>query len=61
MEQDAVHLLNLAASYRFSDNITASLNINNLLDKDYYSRMGFYNGVHWGEPRNVTLNLRIRL
>ncbi|MGN6224769.1 TonB-dependent siderophore receptor [Pseudoxanthomonas sp.] len=61
LEQPAFHLLNLSATYRFSDNISASLNINNLLDKDYYSRMGFYNGVHWGEPRNVTLNLRIRL
>jgi len=61
LEQPSFHLLNLSASYRFSDNITASLNVNNLLDKAYYSRMGFYNGVHWGEPRNITLNLRIRL
>ncbi|WP_141452657.1 TonB-dependent siderophore receptor [Pseudoxanthomonas sp. z9] len=61
LEQPSFHLLNLSASYRFSDNITASLNVNNLLDKAYYSRMGFYNGVHWGEPRNITLNLRIHL
>lgn len=58
--QPAFYLLNLSASYRFSEQLTASLNVNNLLDEKYYSRTGFYNGVHWGEPRNVLMNLRVK-
>lgn len=59
--QDAFYLVNVFAGYRFNDNFSAQLNINNLLDKKYYSNVGFYNGVYWGEPRNVMLNLRWKL
>ncbi len=56
--QDAFALVNAFAGYRFNDNLSAQLNINNLLDKKYYNNVGFYNGVYWGEPRNVTVSLR---
>ncbi|MEN5102526.1 TonB-dependent siderophore receptor [Stenotrophomonas sp. TWI809] len=59
--QDAFYLVNVFAGYRFNDNFSAQLNVNNLLDKKYYSNVGFYNGVYWGEPRNVMLNLRWKL
>ncbi|WP_269791451.1 TonB-dependent siderophore receptor [Stenotrophomonas sp. Iso1] len=59
--QDAVVLVNAFAGYRFNDNFSAQLNINNLLDKKYYSNVGFYDGVNWGEPRNVRLSLRWKL
>ncbi|TFZ46290.1 TonB-dependent siderophore receptor [Stenotrophomonas maltophilia] len=59
--QDAFYLLNLAGGYRFNENFSAQLNINNLLDKKYFNNVGFYNGVYWGEPRNVTVTLRWKL
>lgn len=59
--QDAVLLVSAFAGYQFNDNFSAQLNINNLLDKKYYSNVGFYDGVYWGEPRNVRLNLRWKL
>lgn len=59
--QDAFYLLNLSAGWRFDENFSAQLNINNLLDKAYYNNVGFYNGVYWGEPRNVMLTLRWKL
>ncbi|GAB3060933.1 TonB-dependent siderophore receptor [Stenotrophomonas tumulicola] len=61
IEQDAFFLLNLSAGYRFNPNFSAQLNINNLLDKEYYNNVGFYQGVYWGEPRNVTMTLRWKL
>ncbi len=61
MTQDAFYLLNLSGGYRFNANFSAQLNVNNLLDKKYYSNVGFYNGVYWGEPRNVQLTLRWKL
>ncbi|MCD9086461.1 TonB-dependent siderophore receptor [Stenotrophomonas sp. SY1] len=59
--QEAFYLLNLSGGYRFNENFSAQLNINNLLDKKYFSNVGFYNGVYWGEPRNVQLTLRWKL
>jgi len=59
--QPAYYLLNLAGGYRFNENFSAQVNISNLLDKKYYNNVGFYQGVYWGEPRNVTLTLRWKL
>lgn len=59
--QDAFYLLNLAGGYRFNENFSAQLNISNLLDKKYYNNVGFYQGVYWGEPRNVSVTLRWKL
>ena len=43
--------------YQFDEHLSTSLTINNLLDKKYYERVGFYNGVYWGAPRTLTLAL----
>ncbi|WP_317212742.1 TonB-dependent siderophore receptor [Stenotrophomonas sp. C3(2023)] len=59
--QPAYYLVNLAGGYRFNENFSAQVNISNLLDKKYYNNVGFYQGVYWGEPRNVTLTLRWKL
>ena len=59
--QDAVYLVNVFACYRFNDNFSAQLTVNTLRDKKYFRDGGFYNGVYWGEPRNVLLNLRWKL
>ncbi|WP_215408064.1 TonB-dependent receptor [Janthinobacterium sp. JC611] len=34
------------------------LNVNNLLDEQYYRNAGFYDGVFWGQPRNISLSVR---
>ncbi|MNF07352.1 Ferripyoverdine receptor precursor [compost metagenome] len=61
IEQGDIYLLNLSAGYRFNENFSAQVNVNNLLDKKYYNRVGFYDGVYWGEPRNVMMTLRWKL
>lgn len=58
IDQGGVVLGSLMASYRISDQLTASVNVDNLLNKHYYNRVGFYNGVHWADPRTVTVTLR---
>ncbi|TCM66982.1 outer membrane receptor for ferric coprogen and ferric-rhodotorulic acid [Acinetobacter calcoaceticus] len=58
--QKSYFLANAFANYKFSDELSASLNINNLFDEKYYLNVGFYNGVYWGEPRNVTLSVRAK-
>ncbi len=56
--QDAYLLASLTARYKFNDNLSAQLNVDNLFDKTYYRRVGFYNGGYFGEPRRVTVSLR---
>ena len=58
VSQDAYVLANLVARYRFNENLSAQLNVDNLFDKTYYRRVGFYNGGYFGEPRRVTVSLR---
>ncbi len=58
VSQDAYVLASLTARYRFNDNLSAQLNVDNLFDKTYYRRVGFYNGGYFGEPRRVTVSLR---
>jgi outer membrane receptor for ferric coprogen and ferric-rhodotorulic acid len=58
--QDSYFLANAFGSYKFNDHLSANFNINNLFDKKYYTNVGFYNGVYWGEPRNVTFTLRAK-
>ena len=58
VSQGSYVLANLMARYQISPKLSASLNVNNLFDKTYFRRVGFYNGGYYGEPRNVALNLR---
>jgi outer membrane receptor for ferric coprogen and ferric-rhodotorulic acid len=51
-------VFNMLAGYRFSDKVSIDLNVNNVLDKRYYSRLGpitTYNT--FGAPRNVLLTV----
>lgn len=44
--------------YRINRNLTASVNLNNLLDRQYYRTLGSISGSNWyGEPRNVSAKL----
>lgn len=56
--QDAYALLSLMARYRFSDALSAQLNIDNALDETYYSQIGFFTQLAYGEPRNLRLTLK---
>ena len=58
VRQDAYALANLMARYRFNEKLSAQVNVDNLFDKTYYRRVGFYNGGYFGEPRKVTVSLR---
>lgn len=54
-------MVNLMSRYQFDEHVSASINVNNLFDKKYYERVGFYNGIYWGDPRTVTLALDWKL
>lgn len=56
--QSGVWTASLMASYRFTDHLTLSLNVDNVFDKKYYNRVGFYNGVYAADPRTARLTLR---
>lgn len=50
---------NAYAKYQIDRNWAATLNLNNIFDKTYYSAIGnMVNGVHYGDPRNAMLTLR---
>ena len=51
-------LVNAMASYTLNRHASVQLNVNNLLDKKYYRNVGFFDGVFWGEPRNISLAVR---
>ena len=55
--QGGVTLLGLMARYEFSKQVAASINIDNLTDKRYYSGLGGYNGYNYGTPRNVWMKV----
>lgn len=40
--------------------MSAQLNLDNLLDKTYYSQIGFYNQLAFGEPRNYNRGVTYR-
>lgn len=60
VRQKPYALVSLMARYKVSDNVGLTANVENLLDKTYYRRVGFYNGGYFGEPRRVTISVRAR-
>tara|TARA_R110002020_G_scaffold243757_2_gene457364 strand:- start:36637 stop:38832 length:2196 start_codon:yes stop_codon:yes gene_type:complete len=58
LEQEAYALVNVMARYQLSDALSAQLNIDNLLDKTYYSQIGFYNQQAFGAPRQSKLTVK---
>lgn len=51
-------VVDMMASYKFNDNLSATLNIRNLTDEKYYNIMGYYGSYTWGSPRSVYLSMR---
>lgn len=58
VRQKPYALINLMARYDINERLSLSANVDNLFDKRYYRRVGFYNGGYFGEPRRVTVSLR---
>lgn len=48
---------NAMAKYAITDDTSLTLNANNLFDKHYYSRYGFYAGAIYGDPRSLSMTL----
>ncbi|WP_280553508.1 TonB-dependent siderophore receptor [Halomonas sp. 25-S5] len=57
--QNAYALVDLMASYDFSDSLTASLNLNNVTDEAYLTSLKWDQAFH-GAPRHVMANLTWR-
>ncbi|MCR6651391.1 MAG: TonB-dependent siderophore receptor [Cellvibrionaceae bacterium] len=60
IRQDSYFLANAFMHYQINDFISANFNIDNMFDKKHYTNVGFYNGIYWGEPRNMKISLRAR-
>lgn len=54
--QDDYALVDLMASYDISDNLSASLNVNNITDEKYLNSL-YWDQVYYGAPRNAMLTL----
>lgn len=55
-EQSGFAIWNARLGYRFTDELSGAMNINNLLDKRYYSSVDYGNN-YFGDPRNVLFTL----
>jgi outer membrane receptor for ferric coprogen and ferric-rhodotorulic acid len=60
LEQGAYALVSLVGKYAFTDQLSAQFNVENLLDKQYYDQIGFFDQLAWGEPRNYNLSFRFK-
>lgn len=56
--QDPLWVVDVMARYQITDNVSTTLNVNNIFDKTYYTNIGFYNSAYYGDPRNVMLSTR---
>ena len=44
--------------YQHDEHLSVTLNANNVLDKEYYTGMGNFSTVFYGEPRNLMLTTK---
>jgi outer membrane receptor for ferric coprogen and ferric-rhodotorulic acid len=60
-DQDSYVVVNAMAAYRFGDNLSVNLNLNNLLDESYYTRLGGTNTYNsFGEPFSAWLGVSVK-
>lgn len=57
--QDALMLVNLMARYQVAENLQAQLNAENLTDETFYTNLGTFGQIAYGEPRSVSLSLKL--
>ena len=58
LTQDPYWLVDLMARYQITKNLSASVNVNNVFDKNYYTNIGFYDSAYPGDPRNFMVTTR---
>jgi len=51
-------VVDLMTRYQITPNLSATVNLNNVFDKYYFTNIGFYNSAVYGEPRNVMVTTR---
>ena len=56
VEQGQLTLVNLMASYQFTDALKGQLNVDNLTDETYYTNIGTFGQVAYGTPRTLSLS-----
>ncbi|WP_339615259.1 TonB-dependent siderophore receptor [uncultured Gilvimarinus sp.] len=61
LEQKSYSLVSLMARYDISSQLSLQLNADNVLDETYYSQIGFYSQLEYGEPRNITASVNYKL
>lgn len=60
VRQDAYVVADARAGYKFNERVSVAVNLNNLFDKKYYSRISSTTrGNYFGSPRTVFATLRI--
>lgn len=60
VRQDSYAVVDLRAGYKVTDQVSLSVNVNNLLDRNYYARISATGrGNYYGSPRTVFATLRI--
>ncbi|PKH22763.1 TonB-dependent siderophore receptor [Enterobacterales bacterium CwR94] len=59
-EQNSFAVWNLMGRYQFTPDLSLTVNLNNVFDKEYYSQFGQYVQYYYGAPRNVEATLRYR-
>lgn len=57
-EQGSYALVNLMSRYQHDEHLSVTLNANNVLDKKYYTGIGNFSTVFYGEPRNLMLTTK---
>ncbi|WP_417462321.1 TonB-dependent siderophore receptor [Kordiimonas sp.] len=58
LEQASYALASLMARYDINEQLSLQANVENLFDKTYFSQIGFYSQLAYGEPRRVTVKAR---
>ncbi len=57
-EQKPYWVVDLMTKYQITPALSATVNLNNVFDKYYYTNIGFYNSAVYGEPRNLMVTTR---
>ena len=57
-KQKQYWVVDLMTKYQITPALSATVNLNNVFDKYYYTNIGFHNSAVYGEPRNVMVTTR---
>ena len=51
-------VVGLMARYEINRNLSATVNLNNVFDREYLSGYGLYSTYYYGDPRNLMLVMK---